>query len=181
MTAVRGAVPLLLPVGEAPPVLRLLGRVVDWTVISIGAFLTAAIFVNVLLHQVGRDMAGLTELGELMMVWVTFLGGASAAQRGLHMSITEFVDRLGDGARAKADAAIAAVGGALMALLGVYGWRLVQANWDNALTVLEWPMAIQYMGMAIGCSISALFMLFDGWQAARGVPRERRYPGPHGL
>jgi TRAP-type C4-dicarboxylate transport system permease small subunit len=168
--------PLLQPVGEAPALLRTLGRTVDWAVIVIGALMTAGVFVNVVLHQFGRDLAWVTELGELLMVWVTFLGGVCAAQRGLHMSINEFVDKLAPAARHRADAVIAALGAAVMALLTVYGWRLVQANWDNQLTVLEWPMALQYMGMAVGCTLMTLFMACDAWQAARGVPRERRYP-----
>jgi TRAP-type C4-dicarboxylate transport system permease small subunit len=167
---------LLQPVGEAPALLRMLGRTVDWAVIVIGALMTAGVFVNVVLHQFGRDLAWVTELGELLMVWVTFLGGVCAAQRGLHMSINEFVDKLDPSARRRADAVIAALGAAVMALLTVYGWRLVQANWDNQLTVLEWPMALQYMGMAVGCTLMTLFMACDAWQAARGVPRERRYP-----
>ncbi len=181
MNPVGDTRPLLQPVGEAPAPLRALGRAVDWAVIAIGALMTVGVFVNVVLHQFGRDLAWVTELGELLMVWVTFLGGACAAQRGLHMSINEFVDKLAPAARGRADAAIAALGAALMALLTVYGWRLVQANWDNQLTVLEWPMAIQYMGMAVGCTLMTLFMAFDAWQAVRGVPRERRYPAAHGL
>ena len=56
-----------------------------------------------------------------------------------------------------------------------FGWALVQGNWGNQLTVLEWPMAIQYMGMAVGCTLMALFVAFDLWSILRGVPRERRY------
>jgi TRAP-type transport system small permease protein len=36
-------------------------------------------------------------------------------------------------------------------------------------------MAVQYMGMAVGCSLMALFVAWDLWQIARGVPREIRY------
>jgi hypothetical protein len=37
-------------------------------------------------------------------------------------------------------------------------------------------MAIQYMGMAVGCTLMAVFVSFDLWQILRGVPREKRYP-----
>jgi hypothetical protein len=53
---------------------------------------------------------------------------------------------------------------------------LVQGNWGNQLTVLEWPMAYQYMGMALGSSAMALFLVDDLVQIVRGVPREKRYP-----
>ena len=68
----------------SPLVIRWLGKSVDWLVICIGAALAALIFINVALHAFGKDLAWLTELGELLMVWVTFLGGAAAAQRGAH-------------------------------------------------------------------------------------------------
>ena len=62
--------------------------------IGIGGALATLIFINVVMHAMGKDLAWLTELGELMMVWVTFLGGAAAAHRGAHMSINEFLDKL---------------------------------------------------------------------------------------
>ena len=65
----------------------------------------------------------------------------------------------------------------VLVVLVRYGWALVQGNWGNQLTVLEWPMAIQYMGMAIGVSLMAVFVAWDLAQIVRGVARDRRYPG----
>jgi TRAP-type C4-dicarboxylate transport system permease small subunit len=167
---------LLTPVAAAPLPIRLLGRAVDWAVIAIGAGMTALVFVNVSLHVVHMDLAWVTELGELLMVWVTFLGGACAAQRGAHMTITEFIDKLGPARRRWADAAVQSLCLAMLLVLTRFGWSLVGGNWGNQLTVLEWPMAIQYMGMAVGCTLMAVFVAFDVWQTLRGVPREQRYP-----
>jgi hypothetical protein len=36
-------------------------------------------------------------------------------------------------------------------------------------------MAYQYMGMAVGSTLMAVFVAWDLWQIARGVPREIRY------
>jgi len=174
MNAPRG--PLLAPVGQAPWPMRLLGRTVDWALIVIGAGMAALVFFNVSLHLVDKDLAWVTELGELLMVWVTFLGGACAAQRGMHMSIDEFVDKLAPPHRRWADAAILAISLAVLLVLSRYGWVLVQGNWGNQLTVLEWPMAIQYMGMALGCTLAAVFVAHDLWLTLVGVPREQRYP-----
>ncbi|MEO6362580.1 MAG: TRAP transporter small permease [Caldimonas sp.] len=166
----------LSPVAEAPLPIRALGRCVDWVVICIGATLVVLVFVNVMLHVVSRDLAWVTELGELLMVWVTFLGGACAAQRGSHMTITEFIDKLTPARRRWADAAVQVVCLAVLLVLVRFGWSLVARNWDNELTVLGWPMAFQYMGMAVGCTVMALFVAFDLLQILRGVPRELRYP-----
>jgi TRAP-type transport system small permease protein len=109
------------------------------------------------------------------MVWVTFLGGACAAQRGVHMSITEFIDKLEPVQRRWADLAVQSACLAMLLVLVRFGWSLVGSNWDNQLTVLEWPMATQYMGMAVGCTLMALFVGWDVWQIACGVPRDLRY------
>ena len=167
---------LLSPVPAAPLPIRWLGRAVDWAVIAIGGLMCTLVFFNVSLHLINRDLAWVTELGELLLVWVTFLGGACAAQRGAHMSITEFIDKLGPVRRRWADAAIQALCLAMLAVLVRYGWALVAGNWGNELTVLAWPMAIQYMGMAVGCSVMAVFVAFDLAQILRGVPRDVRYP-----
>jgi TRAP-type transport system small permease protein len=167
---------LLTPVPAGPLPIRVLGRAVDWTVIAIGAGMTVLVFFNVSLHLINKDLAWVTELGELLMVWVTFLGGACAAQRGAHMSITEFIDKLTPARRRWADAAVQALCLAMLLVLVRFGWSLVAGNWGNQLTVLEWPMAIQYMGMAVGCTLMALFVGWDLWQIVRGVPREQRYP-----
>lgn len=166
----------LEPLPAAPWPVRVVGRIVDWSVIAMGACMTALVFLNVSLHLLGRDLAWVTELGELLMVWVTFLGGACAAQRGMHMTITEFIDKLEPAHRRWADLAVQSACLAMLLVLVRYGWSLVNANWGNQLTVLEWPMAFQYMGMAVGCSLMAVFVAWDVWQIARGVPREARYP-----
>jgi TRAP-type C4-dicarboxylate transport system permease small subunit len=171
--------PLLLPVGEGPALVKFIGRVVDWSVIGIGALMAGLVFFNVSLHLFDKDLAWVTELGELLMVWVTFLGGACAAQRGLHMSINEFVDKLESSGRRWADVAILVLSLAVLVILTYYGWILVDANWENQLTVLGWPMAVQYMGMAVGSSFAALFVAVDLVLTLQGVPRERRYPTSH--
>jgi TRAP-type transport system small permease protein len=172
------ATPLLEPVAPAPLAVRLIGRTVDWTVIAIGAVMATMVFINVCLHVANKDLAWVTEFGELLMVWVTFLGGACAAQRGAHMTITEFIDKLSPSKRRWADLAVQSACLAMLLVLVRFGWSLVDANWGNVLTVLEWPMAWRYMGMAVGCSLMAVFVAWDVWQIARGVPREARYLRP---
>jgi TRAP-type transport system small permease protein len=166
---------MLEAVAAAPWPIRWIGRLVDWAVIAIGATMATMVFFNVLLHLVHLDLAWVTEFGELLMVWVTFLGGACAAQRGVHMSITEFIDKLEPVQRRWADLAVQSACLAMLLVLVRFGWSLVGSNWDNQLTVLEWPMATQYMGMAVGCTLMALFVGWDVWQIACGVPRDLRY------
>jgi len=68
--------------GRLPPAAaRGVRALVDWTVVLIGAVMILLVFANVVLHVFGRTRGG-HRVGELLMVWVTFLSGASAARRG---------------------------------------------------------------------------------------------------
>jgi TRAP-type C4-dicarboxylate transport system permease small subunit len=169
----RGEV--LPPAPHAPAPLAAFGAAVDWTVVGIGTVMIVLVFVNVLLHVVGKDFAWVTELAELLMVWVTFLGGACAARRGAQMTITEFIDKLTGGARRAADACVDLFAGAVLAALVWYGINLVIAGWGNELTVLHIPMSIQYLGMPLGCAAMLVWVLWDLVRIARGDEREARW------
>ena len=175
----RSRLPLggdLLP--KAPPAPRWLaafGALVDWAVVAIGAVMIVLVFVNVLLHIVGRDLAAVTELAELLMVWVTFLSGASAARRGAQMTITEFIDKLAGKGRERADAAIDVLAIGMLLLLFWYGINLVIVGWGNELTVLQIPMSFQYLGMPVGVAAILVWTLYDLWSILQGKTRAQRW------
>lgn len=167
---------LLPPAPHAPRLLRWLGQLVDVAIVLIGGAMISLVFLNVVLRVFSLDFAWVTELAELLMVWVTFLGGAAAARRGAHMTITEFVDILGGRRRLVADGLIAALAAGVLILLVYYGVSLVQSSWGNELSVLQIPMAIQYLGMPIGCAAMLVFVLWDLAQILRGKSRAERWP-----
>ncbi|MEO7641016.1 MAG: TRAP transporter small permease [Ramlibacter sp.] len=168
--------PTALQMAPSPALVRWVGKAVDYLVIVIGGAMAAMIFVNVVLHAFHKDLAWLTELGEFLMVWVTFLGGAAASQRGAHMSINEFLDKLEPAGRRWADAAVQVFTIVIFSVVMYFGIGIVQGSWGTLLTTLEWPMAWQYMPLTVG---SALILFFSGWDLIlilRGVPRAQRYP-----
>lgn len=164
------------PLPAVPRPLHWLAKAVDWSVILIGATLITLVFTNVVLHAFAKDFAWMTELGELLMVWVTFLGGAAAAQRGGHMAISEFLDKLDVTRRRQADAAIQLFCMVVLGVLLFYGVRIVIGGWDNVLTTLEWRMSWQYLPLPLGAALMLIFIGWDLMQIVRGVPRELRYP-----
>jgi TRAP-type transport system small permease protein len=174
--AIYSEVEMTPPLVPMPSWLKTIGKAVDISVILLGGALALLIFVNVLLRVFGKDLAWLLELGEMMMVWVTFLGGAAAAQRGAHMSINEFLDKLNPPKRRLADAAVQLFSLAVMTVVFAYGIKIVQSSWGNVLTTLEWPMAWQYMPLPLGSGLIILFLIHDLWLIFRGIPREQRYP-----
>jgi TRAP-type C4-dicarboxylate transport system permease small subunit len=167
--------PLLPPGPPAPAPIRILGQVIDWTVVAIGAVMITLVFLNVVFHIVGRDIAWTTEFSEFLMVWVTFLGGAAASRRGVHMTITEFVDKLGAGGRRVADGVIQALCLGVLGLLAWYGSGIVSATWSNELTVLHLPMGAQYLALPVGAAAMGIFTGWDLVEILRGRTRAERY------
>lgn len=164
----------LPPAPPAPRALAWFGAAVDWAVVAIGATMIALVFLNVLLHVVQKDLAWVTELAELLMVWVTFLGGACATRRGAQMTITEFIDKVPGAHRAWADAIVDAFCIAILASLVWFGINLTLAGWTNELTVLGIPMSFQYLGMPAGSAAMLVWLLWDLARILRGDTREAR-------
>lgn len=162
---------LLPPAPPEPAPLRWLGELVDWSIIALGSALVVIVFANVVMHQLDYDIAWTTEFGEFVMVWTTFLGAAAAARRLGHMAISEVVDLVGGTAGRWLRIAIESVVAAVLALLVWYGTVIVQASWGNILTVLDWPMAWQYMALPVGSAISLAYVLHHLWVLLRGGGR----------
>jgi len=159
--------------GPAP--IRLLDHALSLVLILAGSIMIILVFTNVVTHLFDKDIAWTTELCEFLMVWTSFLGGAAAARRGAHMTITEFLDKLGDRSRIKADLIIQFVCLIVLAMLVWYGLIIVNANWENRLTVLGWPMAFQYLALPVGAVFSLIFVSYDFLQIIKGVSRTERY------
>jgi TRAP-type C4-dicarboxylate transport system permease small subunit len=160
---------LLPPAPPEPAPLRWLGELVDWAIVVVGAALVVIVFANVVMHQLDYDIAWTTEFGEFVMVWTTFLGAAAAARRRGHMAITELLElaekrSAGRPLRLAIDGIVAAV---LVVLLW-YGTIIVRASWGNILTVLDWPMAWQYLALPVGSAIALVYVLRDLIAGLRG-------------
>jgi len=166
---------LLPPLPPSPAPIRLLGRLIDWTVVAMGAAIVVVVFINVVMHQLDRDIAWTTEFGEFIMVWATFLGAAAASRRGGHMAISEFIDMVPGRLRLAVDLAIQALVVLTLLLLVWYGWGCVMANWGNRLTVLDWPMAWQYLALPLGSAAALIFVVYDAVLMVQGKSRAERY------
>lgn len=159
---------LLPPAPPEPVLLRLLGQFVDWSIVVLGAALVVIVFFNVVMHQLDLDIAWTTEFGEFVMVWTAFLGAAAATRRRAHMAITELRDHVKGGAGRGLRLAIEATVAGTLGLLLWYGVAIVQASWGNILTVLDWPMAWQYMALPVGSAIALVYVVRDLVLLARG-------------
>lgn len=172
--------PLLPPGPPAPWPIALLGRAVDWSVLAIGAVMATLVFANVIVHNVfNGDIAWTTEFCELLMVWVTFLGGAAATRRGSHMVINELVNHLRGMKRRYTEAAIQLVVFVTLGLLAWYGVGITEAGNFSTLTVLGWPMSTQYVALPVASVITMVFVAWDLIEILRGKTSEQRHGVAH--
>jgi len=145
-----------------PAPLRWLGDLVDITLTLLAAMLLVVMFANVAARvALNSDLAWNTEFGEFVLLWATFLGGASAARRGAHMRITEFTDKMPPGLQKAVELAtrLGVVG--LLVLLISYGWSITESTMGQELTVLHVPMGLQYLAMPVGSALALVFVLYE--------------------
>lgn len=166
----------LLPRGpiQALPI-HLLARLIDWALVVAAGLMIVLVFFNVCAHAAGHDLAETTEACEFLMVWVSFLGGASIIRRSGHMTITEFIDKLNGRTRLAADFCVQLFALWVLWLLFSNGLIIVSNNWGNILTVLGIPMSWQYMPLAVGSGAGMIFVIYDLTLIVRGKSREERY------
>jgi TRAP-type C4-dicarboxylate transport system permease small subunit len=153
--------------------LRWLGDGLDITIVVLGSMLLVVMTANVLARSIlNADIAWNTEFGEFALVWATFLGGAAAARRGAHMCITEFVAMMPAYPRRFLEIAIRLVVLCLLVLLVRAGINIVDKTMDQRMSVLYWPVGLQYLAMPIGSGLTLLFVAYETWLIARGEQQD---------
>ncbi|WP_439495301.1 TRAP transporter small permease [Bosea sp. (in: a-proteobacteria)] len=154
-----------------PAVLRWLGDTVDLVVTALAALLLVVMFANIAARVLlNSDIAWNTEFGEFVLLWATFLGGASAARRGAHMRITEFVEALPPVWTRVVEIATRLGVIALLGFLIWYGLSIAQSTMEQEMTVLHWPIGVQYLAMPVGSALALVFVLYETALLARGEP-----------
>lgn len=129
--------------------------------------MVTVIFLQVIYRYVFKaPLAWSEELARFLFIWVSFIGGALAAMRGGHISVTIFVDLLGDRwgrvVRFVSCALTSSFFGLTVVLtLSVFG-KLMRQNSP----AMELPIAYPYLGIVIG---SALMCLFYAIYAVRNL------------
>ncbi len=100
------------------------------------------------------------ELSQTLLVWVTFVGAASALARGEHMAIGLAVQRIPSPRLRE----IVRVTGRLAVLgflgLGVWAGVLVtRRTWALQTTALQIPAGVLYLAFPVGCLLMSLIVL----------------------
>ncbi|MGE0314936.1 MAG: TRAP transporter small permease [Lautropia sp.] len=143
-----------------PVALRWLGRTIDWAVALAGALMIALVFYNVLSRYVLKtDVSWSSELCTLLLIWMSFVGGAMATRRNAHLGVSEFVMGLRPAVRAKVDALVLALSALALGLLVWFGATLTIQSWDNVAIAIRISNGWWYLAMPVGCALMLLFVL----------------------
>jgi TRAP-type C4-dicarboxylate transport system permease small subunit len=173
--AVDGSLYFYRPGRPEPAPLRLLGDVIDIAVTGLAVLLLLVMFANVAARVLlNSDIAWNTEFGEFVLLWATFLGGASAARRGAHMRITEFVEAMPPAWTRFVEIASRVGVVALLLCLVWYGLSITQSTMEQEMTVLHWPIGLQYLAMPVGSAFALVYVLYEITLLARdeAIPQE---------
>jgi TRAP-type transport system small permease protein len=162
--------PYDLPSHSEPALLRWLGNAIDVAVIAFGTSLVVLMVANVIGRALfSSDISANVELGEFMLVWATFLGGAAAARRGAHMRITEIVMMLPPKPQRILEVAVRILVLGILLALAWNGAKIAAVNMDQATTVLYWPVGLSYAAMPVGSALAALFVAHETLRIASGA------------
>jgi TRAP-type transport system small permease protein len=157
------------PSRPEPAPLRWLGDGLEVIIVVLGTALLTVMSANVLARAFfNADIAWNTEFGEFALVWATFLGGAAAARRGAHMCISEFVEKIPPTLRRMIEIGLRLAVIALLILLVNAGANIVAKTMDQQMSVLYWPVGLQYLAMPVGSALTLVFVVYETWVIARG-------------
>lgn len=161
---------LYRPQRREPAALRILGDAIDLTVTALAGALLVVMVANVAARAtLNTDIAWNTEFGEFVLVWATFLGGATAARRSAHLRITEFIEVMPARLRWLVEMGTRIFVVAILGFLVWNGSHLAAGTMEQVMTVLGWPVGVQYLAMPVGSGLALIFVLYEASLVARGV------------
>lgn len=108
-------------------------------------------------YVINRPIAGSDEIATLVLVWLTFLGGAVAQRRRAHPSVAIFVQRLSPSATAYVDAATRLVEVVFFASVCWQSLWLLQLRLGEASAGAGFDMGLYPAALLIGVTATLLF------------------------
>jgi TRAP-type transport system small permease protein len=161
---------LYRPPRREPATLRILGDTIDIALTVLAGMLLVVMCANVAARAaLNTDIAWNTEFGEFVLLWATFLGGAAAARRSAHMQITEFVWAMPKRLRYVVELTTRAAVVVILGFLVFNGMGLVDSTMEQRMTVLNWPVGIQYLAMPVGSALALVFVIYEAILVAAGI------------
>lgn len=95
----------------------------------------------------------------LLTIVLTFIGTAACYRAGLHMNVSFFAALLPSRLRRVTDLLVEVLVGAMAAFMLIYGWKLVDATWQNSIDEFPWlSVGLTYVPIPLGGAALLLFV-----------------------
>jgi len=156
--------------GENNALLRKIFHGIDFLLIA----MIVAVFSEVLLevffrYVLHKPLSWGGELSQTILVWITFIGAATALFRGEHMTIDLLVQRLSsDKVKRALRLFTLLVLGAFIVLGANAGWTVVERTWRMRTTAMQIPAGILYLAFPVGCLLMLPVVVRDIFRTIRG-------------
>ncbi len=133
-----------------------------WVVIALVALMTLDVLWGVFSRFVLGSQAPYTdEAARVLLVWISFLGGALAFEAKAHLGVDFLVTKLDPSARKLCAVLVQLLTLALALAVFVWGgWRMAEAQMGAALATMPFlSRGMVYMAVPVGGAFVALFVL----------------------
>lgn len=137
-----------------------LERAIDWALIGGGGIVCMVVLINVIARYVlNVSLAWVNEFGEMVFVWLTFLGSAKAVRRFGHLAVLEFVDALPPRLSRALFIALWALTAVILVTMIWYGAQISMSNMTQRMSVTGWPVGVLYWAMPVGAVLMLVFVV----------------------
>ncbi|MBX3454469.1 TRAP transporter small permease [Ferrovibrio sp.] len=151
-----------------PFVEDVIGFVIFWVLASV-------VFLQFFSRYVLNDSYAWTEeISRYLLMWLTFVGAATAMRRGSHIGVEAIQHFMPSPLARLSRLVIDAITLGFLACLCWFGVAITERMQIQTMTVIEWPMSIVYGGVFVGCCL----MLYRYIRVVWGNYKRRWQPDP---
>lgn len=129
----------------------------DWLTFLLFWALAGVVFLQFFTRYVLNDsLAWTEEIARYQLMALAFIGSATAARRGAHITVDFFLLALPPAARRLARAGVAALTVGFFAILTWLCWQVAEAMRFQPMVVVDWPLAYVYWAILAGLVLTTL-------------------------
>ena len=129
----------------------------DWLTFVLFWALAGVVFLQFFTRYILNDsLAWTEEIARYMLMALTFVGSATAARRGSHITVDFLLDALPAAPRRLVRAAVGALAVGFYAMLVWLCWLVAEAMRFQPMVVIDWPLAYVYWAILVGLVLTAL-------------------------
>ena len=156
---------------------KMLNRSLEYLIAAILVFITALVFVQVLLRVVNQSLIWAEELSRYLFIWLIFLATALGVYKKAHLSMDMLLDQV----KGKTKRMLELFGSTVLVLffacLGYYALGIVEIWLRKTSPILGLPMITVFLALPVSTAL-ILFNLLGEIFENRKMPPDTKLPAP---